>query len=106
MLSSALHVAAGGAQPASRVGMVWIGLADDVQILAPHRAATHGAAERTPEHTLGAAFAVHLGGVEQAVADVDGAFDQAGLTVGLAGAFAQAPGARCRARGPAIARCR
>ena len=61
---------AGLAQPAYR-GMARQRLADDAQLIARHGALAHGCGQGLAHHALGAALAVHLGGIDDAVTKLE-----------------------------------
>ena len=63
-----------------------IDLADQEDVVAPSR-------DRFADHRLGAAFAVHLGGVDQRDAEVEPELERRDLGVELRALLAHAPGA-------------
>jgi hypothetical protein len=94
----ALPAAVEGGDGAAPAGVVWIDLADDGQVLACHVAGTQRLGHGLPDHLLGAALAVHLGGVDQAVTQCDGLPHRGHFGATPAVVLAHAPGAETECR--------
>ena len=88
-----LAAALAGRAHADAAGVVRVDLADHEHLVAPHRAGAQRLGERLAHHLLGAAFAVHLGGVDHAVADLQREAQRRHLARPLTRALAHAPGA-------------
>jgi hypothetical protein len=91
---------AGGQHPVG-VGVLRQHLADDETLLARHAGAQR-TVQRLAEHGFRAALAIHLGGVEDAVADLQRQPQGAHLGRAPSGLFAEAAGAQAQ-RGTALA---
>jgi len=91
------QAALAGGRHALGAGVVRIDLGDDEELFACQRAA-QGRSQRLAKQGFGAALAIHLGGVEEPIADVQrqAQCGQLGLVRGAA--FAHAPGAQAQHR--------
>jgi hypothetical protein len=73
---------------------VRVHLADDEDLLARQRPVAQGLGQRSADHFLGAAFAVHLGSVDHAPAEIERRADGGHFARAPRRALAHAPGAQ------------
>jgi hypothetical protein len=98
-LEASLARRGGGA----RAGVVRVDLADDEELVARHRARAQRSGERLADDPFGAAFAVHLGGVDDAPAHVDRGANGSDLALSPRRRLAHPPGAEAERRQLAVA---
>ncbi|MNS88078.1 hypothetical protein D3C72_1220400 [compost metagenome] len=92
------QAALAGLARAAAAGVVRVDLADDEEVFALHIARAQRLGHGLADHGLGTALAVHLGRVDQAVAQADGLAHRGHLGRAAGGVFAHAPGAETENR--------
>src|SRR5258706_11283607 len=93
-----LAAAIAGGGNAGAAGVVRVDLADDVQLFTFERASAQRFAQRLPDNLLGAAFAVHLGGVDQSITQLEREPHGSDFFTLAAPRFAHAPSAEAERR--------
>ena len=92
--TESLQAALARSEGAARTGVLRIDLADDEQVVARDRALAQCGGERLAHDLLGAAFAVHLGGVDDAPADLERGANRRDLALPARRRLADVPSAQ------------